>query len=136
VLFATGTANSGLSLFLESDRLVLDYNAFGDHSVLVSEVLVPTGDATVAVRFKRDGAGGDFTLMIDGEDAGTAHVPLAMRIMSSIGHSIGYDYGSQVSPRYHGPNRFAGTLHRLEVLSDRAEPADIEAELAAGMSQQ
>jgi hypothetical protein len=136
VLFATGTANSGLSLFLESDRLVLDYNAFGDHTVLASDVPVPVGEATVAVRFKRAGNEGDFTVVIDGEDAGSAHVPLAMRIMSSIGHSIGYDAGSQVSPRYTDPNPFQGTLHRLEVLSDRAESADVEAELAAGMSRQ
>jgi len=85
---------------------------------------------------RRDGNAGDFTLVIDGEDSGTCHVPLAMRIMSSIGHSVGYDYGSTVSPRYSGPNPFAGSLHFLEVLSDRLEAADVSAAQTAGMARQ
>jgi hypothetical protein len=36
VLLATGTENSGMSLFVQDDRLVLDYNAFGDHVVIES----------------------------------------------------------------------------------------------------
>ncbi len=32
VLYATGTENSGLSLFVQNDRLVVDYNAFDDHT--------------------------------------------------------------------------------------------------------
>ena len=47
VLLATGTANAGLSWFVQDDRLVFDYNAFGDHTVCVSDVEVPTGEAEV-----------------------------------------------------------------------------------------
>ena len=32
VLFATGTENSGISVFVQDDRLVVDYNAFDDHT--------------------------------------------------------------------------------------------------------
>jgi arylsulfatase len=134
VLFATGTANAGLTVFVEGDQLVLDYNAFGDHTVVTSAAGVPVGDSEVGVRFVRDGNAGDFTLAIDGADAGSVHVPLAMRIMSSTGHSIGYDYGSAVSPRYVAPNRFKGVLHEVEIVTEGGTRPDAEA--AAGMSQQ
>jgi arylsulfatase len=136
VLFATGTANAGLSLFVEDDRLVLDYNAFGDHSVLVSSEPIPAGASTIGVRFTRAANEGDFTLVIDGEDADTVHVPLAMRIMSSVGHSVGYDYGSPVSPRYEDANPFQGTLHELEIVVAGGSKADAAAAAAAAMAQQ
>ena len=47
VLFATGTENSGISFFVQDDRLVLDYNSFNDHTVLVSDVEVPEGPSVV-----------------------------------------------------------------------------------------
>jgi arylsulfatase len=136
VLLATGTANSGLSWFLEDDHLVLDYNAFGDHTVLISDATVPAGDSTLGLEFTRAGNEGDFVLSINGGASETCHVPLAMRIMSSIGHSVGYDHGSPVSPRYPDGNPFQGTLHMLEVVSDRPQPADTEAASAAAMAQQ
>src|SRR6201999_2180501 len=34
VLYATGTENSGVSVFVQGERLVFDYNCFGDHSVV------------------------------------------------------------------------------------------------------
>jgi arylsulfatase len=45
VLWATGSANSGLSVFVQNDRLVVDYNAFNDHTVIESAVEIPIGDA-------------------------------------------------------------------------------------------
>ena len=136
VLLASGTANSGLSFFVEGDKLVLDYNAFGDHTVLVSDVDVPAGESTLVLTFTRDGNEGDFTLSINGTAAGAAHVPLAMRIYSSIGHSVGFDHGSPVSPRYAGANHFKGTLHQLTIDSDRLGAADAAAASTAGMAQQ
>jgi arylsulfatase A-like enzyme len=136
VLFASGTANSGLSWFIEGDQLVFDYNAFGDHTIVSSTVAVPAGSSTVAVQFVRAGNEGDFTLLVDGAPAGTCHVPLAMRIMSSIGHSVGLDYGSPVSPRYAGPNAFQGVLRSLVIQVDPPEAADVAAAETAGMFQQ
>ena len=37
-----------------------------------------------------------------------------MRVISSVGSSVGYDHGSAVSPRYQAPFAFAGTLHEVE----------------------
>jgi arylsulfatase len=137
VLFATGTANAGLSLFLEDDRLVLDYNAFGEHTVLVSSDVVPAGSVSVELRFVRASGEGDFEMLIDGAAVGACHVPLAMRIMSSIGHSVGNDHGSPVSPRYTDSNPFTGKLHELviQLQAGRDKASDV-AEMAAEMGRQ
>ena len=34
VIYASGTENSGMSLFVQDDHLVFDYNCFGDHHVV------------------------------------------------------------------------------------------------------
>jgi arylsulfatase len=115
VLWATGTENSGISVFIQHDRLVVDYNAFDRHTVVESDVQVPAGDTEVTARFRRtNGMAGEIELAIDGVDVGRAELSLYMRVISSVGSSVGYDHGSAVSPRYHAPFAFAGTLHDVE----------------------
>ncbi len=141
VLYASGTENSGLSLFVQDDHLVFDYNCFGDHHIVRSEVPVPVGPTLVGVRFRRVGDGGRATLVIDGAEAGTVDVPFAMRVMSSVGPSVGYDHGSPVSEAYDHAFPFEGTFTRLDVQlvapAQEAAEADVaEAESRAGMAQQ
>ena len=64
----------------------------------------------VGVRFRRNGSGGAATLVVDGTTCGSMEVPFAMRIISSVGASVGFDHGSPVSERYRGPFPFEGTL--------------------------
>lgn len=122
VLFATGTENSGVSVFVQGDRFVVDYNAFDDHVIVESDVPVPVGECSLVARFRRlEGMAGSVTIAVDGVDAGSAELPLLMRVISSVGSSIGYDHGSPVSARYGGPFPFGGTLRELVVqLVDRA----------------
>ena len=115
VLMATGTENSGLSLFVLDDRLVFDYNCFNDHYVVTSDFAVPTGPSLVGVRFRRGRSDARVTLEIEGRDAGELYLPLLMRIISSIGMSLGRDDGSPVSTLYEGEFPFAGTLRRLDI---------------------
>jgi arylsulfatase A-like enzyme len=130
VLFATGTQNSGLTLFVQDGRLVLDYNAFGDHTVLESSVTLPTGDVELGLRMRRgDGFAGTATLTVDGSDVATAELGLYMRMMSSIGPSIGADHGSAVSPRYPAPFAFTGDLRQV-VVQASPERFGVDAELA------
>jgi arylsulfatase len=76
-------------------------------------------------------------MSVDGAPTGSVHVPLAMRIMSSIGHSIGFDHGSAVSPRYAGANPFTGELHEVEiVLAGRPDALDAAAASAETMARQ
>ncbi|MGD0881784.1 MAG: arylsulfatase [Acidimicrobiales bacterium] len=139
VLFATGTQNSGLSLFVQGDRLVFDYNCFDDHHVLESAVAVPEGPSVLAVHFRREGSAGAATLSIDGVPCGQMTVPFAMSIISSVGPSIGYDHGSTVSGRYSGRFPFEGTLYKVEVEVVRSGgvPREVvESEQRAGLSRQ
>jgi arylsulfatase len=115
VIYATGTASSGVTLFVQADRLVFDYNCFGEHQVVESGREVPVGACVVGVRFRRLGNGGRATLVIDGEECGTLDVPFVMRIISSIGPSVGYDHGSPVSDRYPDSFPFEGTLEQVDI---------------------
>jgi hypothetical protein len=138
VLFATGTENSGVSVFVQDDRLVIDYNAFDDHTILVSDIEIPAGESTLLAEFRRGGGTvGSVAVTINGAPAGSADVPLFMRMMSSVGPSIAYDHGSAVSNRYEAPFAFTGTLH--EVVIQLLSPQDLAtraAEAAAEMSRQ
>ena len=133
VLFATGTENSGISVFVQADRLVVDYNAFDDHVVVESSVAVPAGTCELGARFRRgEGLAGSVTITVDGVEAGSADLPLLMRVISSVGSSIGYDHGSAVSARYGGPYPFTGELHELVIqLVAREGAADGAARAAA-----
>ncbi len=138
VLYATGTENSGISVFVQGDRLVVDYNAFDDHTVVESSVPVPVGDSELGVRIRRTGPStGTVEVVVDGTACGQADLPLFMRMISSVGTSIGYDHGSAVSQRYTGPFPFTGTLHDVTIqLLTREEADALAARAAAEMSRQ
>ena len=63
-----------------------------------------------------------------------------MRVVSSVGSSVGYDHGLPVSNRYQGNFPFEGSLHALdiELISvDRAQDREVAAaEERTGMAQQ
>jgi arylsulfatase len=124
VLYALGTENSGLSLFVKDDHLVFDYNEFGTHHILRSDAPVPMGASELGVRFTRLGDPGEATLVVDGTDNGTISLPFAMRVISSVGPSVGYDHGSPVSREYEGPFAFEGTLHSVDIQLAGGREAD------------
>jgi arylsulfatase len=138
VLYATGTENSGISVFVQHDRLVVDYNAFDDHTILESEVEVPVGRSTLLVRVRRgEDRAGSMELAVDGVEAGRADLPLFMRMISSVGPSVGHDHGSAVSGRYQAPYPFSGRLHEVAIQLVSKQDADARAaEAAAEMSRQ
>ena len=64
-------------------------------------------------------------------------IPVYMRMISSIGASVGRDHGSAVSPRYDAPFAFSGALHEVEIqLVSKRDPAAQEAEARAELSRQ
>ncbi|MEM8748115.1 MAG: hypothetical protein AAGF91_15545, partial [Actinomycetota bacterium] len=66
-----------------------------------------------------------------------ADIPYYMRIVSSVGSSLGRDHGSPVSPRYDAPFPFAGTLHEVEIVLPRRRDAEqVAAEAASEMARQ
>ena len=127
VLYATGTENSGFSLFVQNDRLVFDYNAFDQHTVIESSVLLPAGACELTVKVRRHaGRLGSASIEIDGAPVGEAELPLLMRMISSVGPSVGYDHGSPVSSRYAAPFAFQGTLHEVVIQASPEKYADSE----------
>ena len=106
VLWSIGTENSGISVFIQNDRLVVDYNAFDDHTVVESDIEVPATESTLTARFRRgEGTVGWIEVAVDGVDCGRGETALFMRMISSVGSSVGYDHGSAVSPRYRHHSR-------------------------------
>ena len=138
VLFATGTENSGLAVFVQNNRLVLDYNAFDNHSVIESDVEVPVGESVLTVRLRRgSGRSGSAELDIDGVTAGHVDLALFMRMISSVGASVGYNHGSAVSTRYAAPFAFTGHLHEVVIeLVGRPSAEATAAAARAEMSRQ
>ncbi|MFT5531220.1 MAG: arylsulfatase A-like enzyme [Candidatus Poriferisodalaceae bacterium] len=137
VLWATGTENSGVSVFVQNNRLVIDYNAFDDHTIVESNVEIPEGDSVLNVHLERDSRStGWVELRIDDELVGREAIGLYMRMISSVGASVGYDNGSAVSQRYAAPFRFSGTLHDVVVQLPVRTAADTAATAAAEMARQ
>ncbi len=138
VLYATGTENSGVSVFVQGDRLVVDYNAFDDHTIVESDTDIPAGTSTLVVKVRRgDGRSGTVELEIDGRPCGSVELPLFMRMMSSVGPSVAYDHGSAVSNRYRAPFPFTGKLHEVIIQLLSKQDLDAQAaEAAAEMSRQ
>ncbi|MBU3688103.1 MAG: sulfatase [Acidimicrobiales bacterium mtb01] len=131
VIYASGTENSGMSVYVEDDRLVFDYNIFGEHHVVRSSESVPDGRSILSLAFRREGKAGSATLLIDGRDVGRLAIPFVMRTMSSVGPSVGYDHGSPVADSYARRRDgfpFEGRLDRLEI---RLVRAGSEADVAA-----
>ena len=122
-LLATGNENSGCSLFVQNGRLVFDYNAFGDHTIVESNIEVPTGDCTLGVHLEREGSSGWAEVMIDAKPCGRETIPLYLVTFTSVGASVGEDHRSAVSTRYSAPFSFTGTLHDITIqLPDRRDP--------------
>lgn len=134
VIFSTGTENSGISVFVQAHRFVVDYNAFDHHAIVESTVVVPAGLSTLVARFRRgNGRAGTIDLEVNGVEAGRVDLPLYMRMISSVGVSVGYDHGSAVSTRYQAPFPFSGTLHEVEIqLVSKQDP---EARVAAARAE-
>ena len=138
VIYATGTENSGMSIFVQNDRLVVDYNAFDDHTILESNIAIPDGEVTLVVSLRRRaGRAGEMWIAVNGQPAGQVELPMFMRMISSVGPSVAYDHGSAVSNRYAAPFPFEGTLHEVEIqLLSRQDAEARDAEAAAEMSRQ
>lgn len=127
VLYATGTQNSGVSFFIQNNKVVFDYNAFGDHTVLETTDTLPNGEIAISVELKRgEKRTGTIDISIDGVAVAHVDVPFYMGIMSSIGPSVGFDHGSAVSTRYTSPYPYTGVLHEVEIQSTQ-RPRDAEA---------
>ena len=106
------TRTYGMSLYIKNGRAVFDYNVFGDHSRVTSELGVPVGHSTIAVRFERIDEGGKATVLINDKLAGTVQIPRIMAVGGRL--DIGRDALSAVKrDDYAPPFPFSGRMRRV-----------------------
>jgi arylsulfatase len=137
-IWATGNENSGCSVFVQDGRVVVDYNSFNDHTIVESTIPVPTGDSTLQVHLERDSrTTGWIEVSINGEPCGRGDIGFYMRMVSSVGSSVGMDHGSAVSDRYAAPFAFTGTLHEVTIqLPQRRSKSQDTATASSEMTRQ
>lgn len=121
VLLAHGSWNSGYCLLIEGDRLIYDFNYYGDHFVLRSDRPLAAGESRVAMRFAKDpdSTAGTASLTIDGKPVGELRLPETFEFFVSFqGLDIGADRLSPVRAEGIGrPGEFAfnGELDTVQV---------------------
>ena len=137
VLYAMGNENSGLTVFVQNQRLIVDYNAFNDHSIVESDHPIVEGHNELSVLITRTGRrSGNIEISVNGEVCGSIELPFMMRMISSIGASVGLDRGSAVSERYESPYPFTGEIKDLTIQLGIRTAGEDEASAAAEMSRQ
>lgn len=147
VLMAHGDATSGYSLYVKDGHLIHDLNIGGGHEIVASERRIAPDTRRLGVRVERlvrqsEPAKGartgesQYTLLIDGEDAGSLRTPLAFHsLISWSGLDIGRDRGSPVS-HYAAPFAFTGKLLRVSVVMHDDQKLDGEGVGKAQMARQ
>jgi arylsulfatase A-like enzyme len=131
VVLAQGGRFGGYSLFVKDKKLQFAYNRCGleEHKV-ASDMEVPAGKATLKVDFKKKpkdaklplvqqlGAGGTFTLSINGKVVGSMEVGQTIPLQFTLagdGFAVGFDGGTPVSAAYTNVFEFTGTIERVVV---------------------
>jgi arylsulfatase len=147
VLIAHGDVTSGYSLYIRDGLLVHDLNIGGGHEILRSDRKVGPGAHRLGLHVERlvrteppaRGARTGFsryTLLIDGEPAGSSQTQLAFHnFISWSGLDIGRDRGSPVS-HYEAPFEFTGNLLRVTVKMHDDQKLDGEGVGNAEMARQ
>ena len=137
VLYATGNENSGMTVFIQDSHLVVDYNAFDEHTIVESDVPIPEGENVLLVKIERTSrTSGRVELAVNDLVCGSVELPFMMRMISSIGASVGYDHGSAVSARYDAPYEFTGELHEVVIELGARTSAETQTAAKAEMSRQ
>ena len=85
----------------------------GKHQRVAAPLGLTPGRHEVGARFDRDGNSGTLTLVVDGEDRASVHIPKIMRILGSMGMDLGSDRLSPVCPDYVAPFPFTGGLEKV-----------------------
>ena len=148
MLIAHGDATTGYSLYIQGGKLVHDMNVGGEHVIVESTRPLPTGECHLGLRCRRltretppkFGVGqgiSEFTLLINGEAAGSTRTPLGfVNFISWSGLDIGLDRSSPVSSAYDAPFQFTGDLIKVTVTMDDDQVLDYEANAAVQIARQ
>ncbi|HTG52881.1 MAG TPA: arylsulfatase, partial [Candidatus Tectomicrobia bacterium] len=122
VLVAAGGNVGGYTLFLKDGKPNYEYNYFTvERSKIAGKDKLAPGKHTIRFEFKYDGGGvgkgGTGTLLVDGKEVAKGHVNKTVpgRFSADETFDTGEDTGSPVSDLYQSPNRFTGTISKIEI---------------------
>jgi len=132
-LIAQGGQYGGWALYMHEGKLAYCYNTFAlDLYKVYSEAVVPPGEHQVRMEFGYDGGGlgkgGDVSLFVDGQPAGSGRVESTIPMIFSADETtdLGEDTGTSVTDDYapHHSN-FNGRVRWVQIdLNDAAEDND------------
>jgi arylsulfatase len=142
VLLAMGSILGGYSLFVLDGKLQYVHNHLGrneDH--LASSTPVPTGPCELGFSFECEGRfkGGSARLTINGETVAEGTIERFTPVRFSItdaGLTCGEDAGSAITPRYHAPFPFTGTLRHVVVEVKGEAALDFDAAVQSSLRTQ
>jgi len=123
VLVAEGGTSGGYVLYVKDGRPTYEYNYATQtrYKVAGSEALAP-GPNVIRMEFHYDeggiGKGGTLTLFVNDKKVGEGRIEKTAWSRFTIeDFDIGEDTGSPVSADYISPNRFTGTLKKVEIVT-------------------
>ena len=137
-LFAFGDHRSGFTLYVHGNRLVFDYNLFGEHLKARSDTALPAGKLSVGFAIERLGRVGRANVLIGDRTCGSVDIPFLARRHAGGNLYIGRDDYIGVSDDYRAPFAFQGRIDELVIempaqkTAEKKETAkaDIEIEIA------
>lgn len=139
-LLSFGDGRSGFTLYVLRDRLLFDYNLFGQHLKATSDRAVPVGKVSVGVLVERLGKVGRASVLIDGKLCGSVDIPFLVRRHSGGNLNIGHDEGIAVSDDYQAPFTFQGRIGEvvieLPAQRDRDAKEAAKADMAIDLARQ
>jgi arylsulfatase len=124
VLVAAGGVVGGYALYVKDGRPTYEYNFFTQerYKVAAAEALVP-GPNIIRLEFRYEGGGlgkgGIAALFVNDQKVGEGRIARTEwgRFSADETFDIGEDTGSPVSAAYAAPNRFSGTIKRVEIVT-------------------
>lgn len=116
VLFSNGGRNSGISLYVQNNKLQFTYNSGSEKFTITSDKPIPTGKAKLKFDFvfAGQGKGGTGALYINDTKAGEAKFTKST-FRGAEGISVGKDIITPVTDKYTTPFAFTGKLKRITI---------------------
>ena len=145
MLVTCGGSVAGYAFYIENQKLVWNYNYFGDEQYRVeSSQDVPPGHAILKYEFKSaggpPGSGGTGTLSINGKKVGELKQPKTVPFrFSTATFNVGEINGSPAVPGQQGPFRFTGKINAITFnleprgVSEKEKQQDKVAQFAAAL---
>lgn len=136
-LVARGNINSGYVIYISEGRLHFDYNAFHEHTHLVSDRPITPGRHCVELEVVREDTGGaDLKLSLDGVEVAGGKLPRLLFMLSSTG----MDFGRSLAPiceGYSAPFAYGGQIDTVVFeIGGMPNGGEVRAQARAEMSRQ